>query len=380
MARPEASPVQPSRADLQEFNNIFQGPIDIRSISITGIFLLSLLYSLYFARDFLLPVILAFVLSFLLSPAVRWMTRLRIPEMIGAGIIIVGLLGVSAYGIYRLSGPAQEWLQKAPTSFNTVRRKLQSLLEPVQKAQQTTAQIEKMTVLAKNKEQNVTTVEIKKPGLGEFFFTGTQNFLIAAGVTIVLLYFLLASGDLFLLKLVKVLPTLEDKKRAVEICRQVERNISIYLWTVTLVNAGLGLTLAIAVHFLGMPNPALWGAMAAILNYVPYLGAATGIISLGLAATLTFDDPMKIFLPPATYFLLSVVEGNFIMPLALGRSLALNPVIIFVWLIFWGWVWGVPGAVLAVPILAIVKIICDHLKPLSALSEFLGKESKSPAL
>jgi len=379
MARPEASPVHTSRPGLQEFRDIFHGPIDIRSVSITGIFLLSLLYSLYFARDFLLPVILAFVLSFLLSPAVRWMARLRIPQMIGAGIIIVGLLGVSAYGIYRLSGPAQEWLQKAPTSFNAVRRKLQSLLEPVQKAQQTTAQIEKMAVLG-NKEKNVTTVEIKKPSLGEFFFTGTQNFLIAAGVTIVLLYFLLASGDLFLLKLVKVLPTLEDKKRAVEICREVERNISIYLWTITLVNSGLGLALAIAMHFLGMPNPALWGAMAALFNYVPYLGAATGIISLGLASALTFNDPMKIFLPPATYFLLSVVEGNFIMPLALGRSLALNPVIIFIWLIFWGWVWGVPGAVLAVPLLAILKIICDHLQPLSALGEFLGKESKPASL
>ena len=379
MARPEASPAHTSRPGWQEFSDIFQGPIDIRSVSITGIFLLSLLYSLYFARDFLLPVILAFVLSFLLSPAVRWMARLRIPQMIGAGIITVGLLGVSAYGIYRLSGPAQEWLQKAPTSFNAVRRKLQSLLEPVLKAQQTTAQIEKMAVLA-NKEKNVTTVEIKKPGLGEFFFTGTQNFLIAAGVTIVLLYFLLASGDLFLLKLVKVLPTLEDKKRAVEICREVERNISTYLWTITLVNSGLGLALAIAMHFLGMPNPALWGAMAALFNYVPYLGAATGIISLGLASALTFDDPMKIFLPPATYFLLSVVEGNLIMPLALGRSLALNPVIIFIWLIFWGWVWGVPGAVLAVPLLAILKIICDHLQPLSALGEFLGKESKPASL
>ena len=379
MARPEASPVHTSRPGLQEFRDIFHGPIDIRSVSITGIFLLSLLYSLYFARDFLLPVILAFVLSFLLSPAVRWMARLRIPQMIGGGIIIVGLLGVSAYGIYRLSGPAQEWLQKAPTSFNAVRRKLQSLLEPVQKAQQTTAQIEKMAVLG-NKEKNVTTVEIKKPSLGEFFFTGTQNFLIAAGVTIVLLYFLLASGDLFLLKLVKVLPTLEDKKRAVEICREVERNISVYLWTITLVNSGLGLALAIAMHFLGMPNPALWGAMAALFNYVPYLGAATGIISLGLASALTFNDPMKIFLPPATYFLLSVVEGNFIMPLALGRSLALNPVIIFIWLIFWGWVWGVPGAVLAVPLLAILKIICDHLQPLSALGEFLGKESKPASL
>jgi len=379
MARPEVSPVETVRPELRQPSHLFAGPVDIRSISITGIFLLSLLYSLYFARDFLLPVILAFILSFLLGPAVRWMTRFRIPQTVGAAIILAGLISLSGYGVYRLSGPAQQWLQKAPSSFSAVRRKLQSLLEPVQKAQQTTAQIEKMTVLA-NKEQNVTTVEIKKPGLGEFFFTGTQNFLIGAGVTIVLLYFILASGDLFLLKLVKILPTLEDKKRAVEICRRVERNISVYLWTITLINAGLGVALGTAVHFLGMPNPALWGVMAAIFNYVPYVGAATGIVSLGMASAMTFDEPIKIFLPPATYFLLSLVEGNFLAPLALGRNLALNPLVIFIWLIFWGWAWGVAGAVLAVPLLAILKIVCDHLKPLAALGEFLGKESKPASL
>ncbi|HUK39954.1 MAG TPA: AI-2E family transporter [Candidatus Acidoferrales bacterium] len=378
MARPELSPAETSDSHREDLPRIFQGPIDIRSISITGIFLLGLLYSLYFAREFLLPVVLAFILSFLLAPAVRWMNRQRIPQVIGAVIIVAGLVGLSAYGVYRLATPAQQWLQKAPSSFNTVRRKLQALLEPMQKAQQTTAQIEKMTTL--NKEQDVTTVEIKKPGLGEFFFTGTQNFLIGAGVTVVLLYFLLASGDLFLLKLVKVLPTLEDKKRAVEICREVERNISKYLWTITLVNAGLGLALALAMSVLGMPNPSLWGVMAAFFSYVPYLGPTTGILSLGMASALTFDDPVRIFLPPAAYFLLAIVEGNFLTPLVLGRRLALNPVVIFVWLIFWAWVWGVPGAVLAVPLLAILKIVCDHLKPLSALGEFLGKESKPASL
>ena len=374
MSRPQLSPAETSDPHREDLPRILEGPVDIRSISITGIFLLGLLYSLYFARDFLLPVVLAFVLSFLLAPAVRWMDRLRIPQIISAGLIVAGLVGLNAYGVYLLATPAQQWLQKAPSSFNTVRRKLQALLAPVQKAQQTTAQIEKMTTL--NKEKDVTTVEIKKPGLGEFFFTGTQSFLVGAGVTVVLLYFLLASGDLFLLKLVKVLPTLDDKKRAVEICREVERNISTYLWTITVVNAGLGLAVGLAMFALGMPNPSLWGAMAAVFNYVPYLGPTTGVISLGMASVLTFDDPLKIFLPPAAYFLLVVIEGNFVTPLALGRSLALNPVVIFIWLIFWAWVWGVPGAVLAVPLLAILKIVCDHLKPFSALGEFLGKESK----
>jgi predicted PurR-regulated permease PerM len=376
MARPDDSPRQNSRPDIKEFLQVFQGPLDIRSIALTGIFLLFTLYTLYFARDFFLPVVLAFVLSSLLAPAVRGMIRLHIPRMIGAGIIIAGLLGLGAYATYRLSEPTQQWLQKAPTSFNTIRRKFRALIEPVEKARQTTAQIEKMTVLSKD-TKDVPTVEIKKPGLGEFVFTGTQNFLLSSGVTIVLLYFLLASGDLFLLKLVKVLPTLDDKKRAVEICRQIERDVSTYLWTVTMVNMGLGVALAVAMYFLSMPNPILWGVMATFLNYIPYLGALTGIIIVAVVSALTFDDPVKIILAPSAYFFLSVIEGNFIMPLALGRSLALNPVVIFIWLIFWGWVWGVAGAVLAVPLLAILKIICDHFKPLSALSEFLGKESKT---
>jgi predicted PurR-regulated permease PerM len=376
MARPDDSPRQNSRPDIKEFLQVFQGPLDIRSIALPGIFLLFTLYTLYFARDFFLPVVLAFVLSSLLAPAVRGMIRLHIPRMIGAGIIIAGLLGLGAYATYRLSEPTQQWLQKAPTSFNTIRRKFRALIEPVEKARQTTAQIEKMTVLSKD-TKDVPTVEIKKPGLGEFVFTGTQNFLLSSGVTIVLLYFLLASGDLFLLKLVKVLPTLDDKKRAVEICRQIERDVSTYLWTVTMVNMGLGVALAVAMYFLSMPNPILWGVMATFLNYIPYLGALTGIIIVAVVSALTFDDPVKIILAPSAYFFLSVIEGNFIMPLALGRSLALNPVVIFIWLIFWGWVWGVAGAVLAVPLLAILKIICDHFKPLSALSEFLGKESKT---
>ena len=374
---PHDFPSEDSRPD-KNLLEVFSGPVDIRSIALTGIFLLFTLYSLYFARDFLLPVVLAFVLSSLLAPTVRWMSRLHVPEMLGAAIIIVGLLGLSAYTTYRLSEPAQQWLEKAPTSFNTIRRKFRALIEPVEKARKTTAQIEKIAVLSKD-TKDVPTVEIKKPGLGESVFAGTQNFLISFGVTIVLLYFLLASGDLFLLKLVKVLPTLDDKKRAVEICRQIERDVSTYLWTITMVNATLGTALAIAMYFLSMPNPALWGVMAAFLNYIPYLGALTGIIIVGVVSALTFDDPAGIILPPAVYFLLSLLEGNFLMPLALGQRLALNPVVIFIWLIFWGWVWGVVGAVLAVPLLAILKIICDHFdhfKVLSAFSEFLAKEPK----
>ncbi|HEY7166048.1 MAG TPA: AI-2E family transporter [Candidatus Binatia bacterium] len=363
------------RPNIRDVVEVFKGRVGIRSIALSGILLLVVFYTVYFARDFLLPVLLAFILSFLFAPAVRWLTRLHLPTMLGAGLIIALLLGIVGYGTYRLAAPAREWLEKAPRSFSTIRLKFRKLLEPVEKARQTTEQLEKMAAL--NKPNTVPTVELKKPGLGEFVFTGTQNFLVLFGVTIVLLYFLLASGDLFLLKLVRILPTLDDKKRAVEICRQVERDVSKYLWTVTLVNIGIGTAVGTAMYFLGMPNAALWGVMAGLLTYIPYLGPTLGILTVAAVSALTFDDPISIILPPAVYFILAVAEGNFITPFVLGRSLALNPVVIFIWLMFWGWAWGIPGAMVAVPLLAIVKIVCDHFNPLYAVSEFLAHEPKA---
>ena len=371
--QPNESKRHDSRPNIREFIDLFEGPIDIRSIALTGILVLLTLYTLYFAREFLLPIVLAYVLSLLLTPVVRGLKRIHMPEVLGAGLVLLVALGIVAYGSYRLAGPATKWIQEAPYTLSKVKSKLGALVMPVKKAQQTTEQIEKtLDGTGENRK-----VEVKKPGLGAFIFSGTQAFLLTGGVTIVLLYFLLASGDLFLLKLVKVLPTLEDKKRAVEIFRQIEGNVSTYLWTITLINGGLGIAIGTAMYFLGMPNPALWGVMGMLFNYVPYLGATAGIIIVAIAATLTFDDALAILLPPLAYFVCQVVEANFITPLALGRRLALNPVIIFVWLIFWGWMWGVAGALLAVPLLAILKIICDHFDALSPFGEFLGKEPQA---
>jgi predicted PurR-regulated permease PerM len=346
--------------------------IDIRSIALTGIFVLLLLYSVYFAREFLIPITLAFLLNWLLAPIVRYLAHVRVPQCLGAAIVLLALVGLVGYGAYRLVTPAAAWIQKAPGSLRIVQKKIEDIMRPVEAARETTKKIEKMTDW--NDDKSTATVEIKKPGLGELVFSGTQNFLFWGGVTIVLLYFLLASGDLFLLKFVRVLPTLEDKKRAVEIVRQIESDVTIYLSTVTLVNCGLGACIGIAMYFLGMPNPVLWGVMVAFLNYIPYLGALAGIIILTVIAILTFDDFTRIALVPSIYFALNFIEAYFVTPMVLGRRLALNPVMIFVWLIFWGWVWGVIGAILAVPILAIVKIVADHFKSLAPLGEFLGTE------
>jgi predicted PurR-regulated permease PerM len=215
-------------------------------------------------------------------------------------------------------------------------------------------------------------VELKQPGLLDGLFSRTWNFLFELMVVVILLYFLLASGDLFLRKLIHVLPRFQDKRKAVQIAREVEDNISTYLITVALINACLGTTGGIAFWLLGMPDPWLWGALGALLNFIPYLGALSVISLTGLVAAATFPSLGHALLVPASYLGLSIIEGNFINPWIVGRRLTLNPVVIFLGLTFWGWLWGIPGALLAVPMLAMFKIFCDHIEPLAPIGEFLG--------
>lgn len=358
-----------SRLDIANLGEFLQGPIDVRSIALTGIFLLLFFYTLYFGRDFFLPVTLAFILSFLLAPLVRGLARFYIPYALGAGLVFTIVLGTASYGVYRLSTPASEWIAKAPQSLQDVRLKLRQFKQSIDKVMRATKQVEQITDMGEKTE----TVQIAGPGFGRVMLIQTQQFIVGSGVMFILLFFLLSSGDLFLRKLVRVLPRLQDKKRAVEIVRQIEEDISTYLFTVMLINLGLGAAIGLALFFLGMPNPVLWGVMATLLNFIPYLGALTGIVVVTLVATLTFDPIWQILLAPSVYLLLNIIEAYFVTPVALGRRLTLNTVAIFLWVIFWGWLWGAAGALVAVPLLAILKIICDHIEPLAPIGEFLGQ-------
>jgi predicted PurR-regulated permease PerM len=203
--------------------------------------------------------------------------------------------------------------------------------------------------------------------------TGTQEVVAKSSVMFILLYFLLASGDMFIRKLIKLFPGLHKKKRMVKITRAVEHHVSRYLFTVTVINLFMGIALGIGMFVIGMPNPVLWGVMAGFLVFLPYLGPLVGVVIVTVIAFLTFDSIGKILLAPAIYIALETVQGQIITPMLVGLRFALNPVAIFIWLIFWGWLWGVIGALLAVPMLTVFKILCDHIEPLVPIGEFLGK-------
>jgi predicted PurR-regulated permease PerM len=217
-----------------------------------------------------------------------------------------------------------------------------------------------------------TAVEVKRHPLAETLVSGTPAFIASVVLVIILLYFLLAFDGVFLRKLIKLLPTLSDKKRAVSIASEIEANISRYLFTVTAINVCLGTAVGTTVGLLGLRNPFMWGVLVAALNFVPYLGALTGIICITLGAILSFDNFGYALIFPAVYLAFAVLEGNFITPWIMGRSLTLNPVLVLLSLTFWGWLWGIPGVMLAVPILAAFKIFCAHIKPMEPIADFLS--------
>jgi predicted PurR-regulated permease PerM len=169
-----------------------------------------------------------------------------------------------------------------------------------------------------------------------------------------------------------VLPSLADRRRAVEIARQVETDISAYLATVAMINTGLGIAVWLVMAFLGLPNPLLWGVMTALVNFIPYLGPMTCYVVFALLGFLTFPDLAHALLPVGAFLVLNVLEAYLVSPLVLGHRLTLNPVVVFLSLTFWSWLWGIPGAILAIPITAVCKIFCDHIAPLAPLGEFLG--------
>jgi predicted PurR-regulated permease PerM len=337
-------------------------------------------YTLYFASSLFLPVVIAVVLNMLFRPLVRGLkARVGLPEPAGAAVVIVGVLGVFAFGLYEMSGPATQWAEQAPSYLRSAEAELRGLFEPLESVTEGAEAVGNLggdggeAGPSGQQASETQPVEVQGRSAADVLLSQTRAFLVSAAVVFFLLYFLLASGDFFLRKLVRVVPLFRQKRVAVQIARSAESDLSTYLATYAVINAVLGTVVGTILYLLGMPSPVLWGVMVALLNFVPYLGAAVGVAVVALVAFVSIDPPSRALMAPLSYFIVNALEGNIVTPLVLGRRLQLNPVAIFISLTFWYWIWGFAGALLATPLLVMLKDVCDNVVTLRGLGEFIGR-------
>jgi len=368
---PSAPPGEVQPPNLEHLEATMESQPAVRSLAATLLVVIAGFYTLYFARAFFLPVTFGLLLNLLLSPSVRTLKRARIPEPIGAAIVVLSMVAAVAIGGYFLAEPAQVWIAKAPESVALASAKIRKLRRPVEQVTKSADQIARAATVTSgtSRTQEVT---LAGPTVMDRILSTSEKFLAEALETLVLLYFLLASGDLFLQKLTKMLPEFRDKKKAVAIARETETSVSTYLSTVSLINVIEGIVVSLVMWALGMPNPAFWGVLALFLEFVPYLGALVMVGVLTLAAISTFDTIGRVVAIPASYLVINLLQAYVLSPMLLGRRLTLNPVAILMGLILWWEIWGVAGAFIAVPLLATFKILCDHVETLAPVGEFLG--------
>ena len=343
----------------------------LRSVALNGLFVLACLYTLRLARDFLLPLALGVLVYLLLHPAVRALARLRIPESVGAAVATLALVAVVGLGAYGLSYPAATWLSRAPDSLRQVEARVQPLARRIQRWTRTAEEMQRITAVGGASAQPVT---VQEASLASQVFGGMQAAVGGAVIVLTLAYFLLASGDLLLRKVVHALPRLSDRKRAAEIAHEMERQISGYLFYTTVMNAVFGAGVGLMLWALGMPNPVLWGVVAGVTKYIPYLGGLACTVVLAMASLLAFGELWRALLVPSAFLLVDTVHGNFVLPALMGRRFTLNAPVVFVGLVFWWYLWGVGGALLAVPLLSAFRIVCERVQGLQRVAIFLGSE------
>ena len=342
-------------------------------IARAGTFVVVATFGLYFGREFLLPMTLALLIALTFRPAIRYLADHHIPPVLTATSCMVAFVAVVMLLVYVLIDPVNIWISDFPLYAKTFAGKIQTirssidnfvaLTDRLQAATSPTTSIPLQEVVVK--QSNLMTYIGQVTGYSAGIVTTAALALVTAG-------FLMASGDLFYAKLVHVLPTMTDKKRALRIVYEVEHEVSSYLLIFTAINASLGLAVGVAFYVLGMPLPYLWGILAFSLNFIPYVGAASGIVLSAFMAIVTFDSLGFAALVPLTYSACSLMESQLISPLFLSRRLQLNPVAILVSIAFWTWIWGFAGTMIAVPLLVTLKVFCDHIDGWASVGEFLS--------
>ncbi|HZV04180.1 MAG TPA: AI-2E family transporter [Gemmataceae bacterium] len=343
---------------------------DLNTALLAGLLLFAALAAAYAAAEVVLPIVLALVFTFLLQPMMRGLTHLHVPRALAAVLIISAVLAIFAAIGAAISTPARNWAEHLPENLPRVEARLRFLGRPIGELNEVWQRVDKTHANAGM---------AAAAWIPEIVFRGTQRFASGFFETILVLFFLLVSGETFLRRLVELMPRFKDKRQVVELSQQIEANISVYLVTITLMNGAVGAATAIIMWGSGVGDPILWGVVAFILNFIPIIGPTFGTGLFLFVGLLTVPSFWSALAPATLYFIVHVLEGETITPMLLARRFTLNPVVVVVSLIFWFWMWGVPGAILSVPMLAIAKIVCDGVTPLNGIGYFLEGDSRAPS-
>tara|TARA_R110002126_G_scaffold53536_1_gene144772 strand:- start:201347 stop:203041 length:1695 start_codon:yes stop_codon:yes gene_type:complete len=346
---------------------------------LAGLLVLFLFWSISLAKVVVLPIMLGLLIALTLSPLVRWLGKFRVPPGVAAVVIIFSIGLGMAYGIYMMRYPAQMLIQQAPEIQQELRVKLWDIAQNVERMKQAGEKMQELAAGGGGDSAQETKVVVNDGSMLQTALASLAGTGSALIIAMLLAMFLLASGNMFQHKLIESFPDFGNKRRARRISRDIERQISRYLAAITVINAGLGIAIGATLHFLGMPYGLLWGVAAFALNYLPYLGGMLGTAIAGAVALVSFDSVGHALLVPISYMTLTSIEGQMITPYLVGRHLRLNAAAVFVAVIFWAWLWGVAGALMAVPFLVFLKVLCDNIPGLFVIALFQDGETRTAA-
>ena len=360
-------------------------PVDVRNLSLVVLAILASLFVLQWARAVFIPIMLSVLFSYAFSPLINWLEIKRVPRWLSSAVLLLGLLGAMLLGAYSLRVEAGQLVEALPAAAQKLGQALKSssgktdsALETVQKA---AAQIEQATrdsaaTTGPNRGATRVVIEAARFNIKNYLWTGTVGLMTLIGqvtVVVFLTYFLMLSGDTFRRKLIKLAgPSLTRKKVTLQALHEIAGQIQRYLQVQLLTSLLVGILTGLALLALGLDNAAVWGVVAGVLNMVPYVGSLITAAASALVAFLQFGSINMALAVGSASVVIHTLVGNLLTPWLTSRASRLSPVAVFMGLLVWGWLWGVWGLLLGIPILMIVKSVCDRIEDLKPIGEFLG--------
>ncbi|WP_425403536.1 AI-2E family transporter [Hwanghaeella sp.] len=333
--------------------------------AVYGLFGLAAAYSLYFAADLVLPILFAVYLSLVLSPVIIGLRRVGLPDWLGAAVVLSGLLASLFAGFHLLAEPASDWISRVPSAVREIEYRVWPVRETIEDAKKASEKINELAKVAETGSDKQSVV-VGGASLSDLMLSYTWQTIAQTGITLALLFFLLSGGRRAITDILKHVARPERRRRLAQLFLSVQSKAARYLATVALVQFTVGCLTAATMFAWGMPNALLWGALAFVLGFIPYLGPVVATGAIGIAALLTFPDWVSIAGPPLTYAAITAAEGYLISPTILGRRFTLHPISVFLSMLAWTWLWGVPGALLAVPILITASSIIKEWRQMRA--------------